>query len=65
MGLSKQQVIDDVIDRFETHLSFLRHSTEVDVASVLTPPVATGQHAAIEIELEPGEAALDDDSDVK
>ncbi|MDJ1372105.1 choline BCCT transporter BetT [Gulosibacter molinativorax] len=67
MGLSKQQVINDVIDRFESHLSFLQHSNDVDAASVLTPPVTTGQHAAVAastadadaptIEREPGQAA--------
>ncbi|MGO1539318.1 MAG: choline BCCT transporter BetT [Leucobacter sp.] len=60
VGLSKQQVIDDVIDRFESHLSFLSHSSEVDAASVLTPPVSTDQHSVIEIALEPGEAAGED-----
>lgn len=44
MGLTRQQVIDDVLDRYEAHLAFLVHSTEADVASVLTPrmPGATG-----------------------
>lgn len=60
VGLSKQQVIEDVIDRFESHLSFLRHSTEVDAASVLTPPVSASQHPDVEIEREPGEAADSD-----
>ena len=39
MGLTKQQIIDDVLDRYEAHLAFLTHTTESDVASVLTPPV--------------------------
>jgi choline/glycine/proline betaine transport protein len=45
MGLTKQQVIDDVLDRYEAHLAFLTYSTETDTASVLTPrvPPATGQ----------------------
>jgi choline/glycine/proline betaine transport protein len=37
MGLTKQQVIDDVLDRYEAHLGFLAYSSETDVASVLTP----------------------------
>lgn len=37
MGLTKQQVIDDVLERYETHLAFLTFSTETDTASVLTP----------------------------
>jgi choline/glycine/proline betaine transport protein len=38
MGLTKQQIIDDVLDRYEAHLAFLTYSTETDTASVLTPP---------------------------
>jgi choline/glycine/proline betaine transport protein len=41
MGLTNQQVINDVLDRYEAHLSFLRYSSEHDYASVLTPAVAT------------------------
>lgn len=37
MGLTKQQIIDDVLDRYEAHLAFLTVSEESDVASVLTP----------------------------
>ncbi|MFD1506214.1 BCCT family transporter [Georgenia yuyongxinii] len=37
MGLTQQQVISDVLDRYEAHLSFLRYSSEHDYASVLTP----------------------------
>ena len=40
MGLTKQQVIDDVLDRYEAHLAFLTYSTATDTASVLTPPIA-------------------------
>ena len=45
MGLTKQQIIDDVLDRYEAHLAFLTYSTETDTASVLTPrvPPVTGQ----------------------
>ncbi|ALC06612.1 hypothetical protein CDES_11225 [Corynebacterium deserti GIMN1.010] len=38
MGLSKQQVIDDVIDRYETHIAFLTLTFNTDNPSVLTPP---------------------------
>ncbi|GAA1495105.1 choline BCCT transporter BetT [Paeniglutamicibacter kerguelensis] len=41
MGLDKQQVINDVLDRYEAHLSFLQYSSERDLASVLTPPPPT------------------------
>jgi choline/glycine/proline betaine transport protein len=37
MGLTKQQIIDDVLERYETHLAFLTFSTATDTASVLTP----------------------------
>ncbi|GAA1650510.1 choline BCCT transporter BetT [Georgenia ruanii] len=40
MGLTQQQVINDVLDRYEAHLSFLSYSREHDYASVLTPAVA-------------------------
>ena len=39
MGLTKQQLIDDVLERYEAHLAFLTFSTQTDTASVLTPPV--------------------------
>ncbi|CAM5737131.1 hypothetical protein SHIRM173S_05609 [Streptomyces hirsutus] len=45
MGLSHQQVIDDVLDRYEAHLGFLAYSTEHDYASVLTPPSMTATGA--------------------
>lgn len=38
-GVSRSQVIDDVLDRFEAHLSFLNYSAELLTATVLTPPV--------------------------
>ncbi|BAU96812.1 high-affinity choline transport protein [Corynebacterium suranareeae] len=38
MGLSKQQVIDDVIDRYETHMTFLTLTFNMDNPSFLTPP---------------------------
>ncbi|WP_312307184.1 choline BCCT transporter BetT [Pulveribacter sp.] len=39
MGLTRQQVIDDVLERYEAHLAFLTVSSESNTASVLTPPV--------------------------
>lgn len=41
-GVTRQQVIDDVLDRYEAHLGFLAYSHEHEYASVLTParPVA-------------------------
>ncbi|MCI2809157.1 choline BCCT transporter BetT [Eoetvoesiella caeni] len=39
MGLTKQQVIDDVLERYEAHLAFLTFSSKTDTASVLTPPM--------------------------
>ena len=39
MGLTKQQVIDDVLERYEAHLAFLTFSTETATASELTPPI--------------------------
>ncbi|WP_372699127.1 choline BCCT transporter BetT [Arthrobacter sp. JSM 101049] len=39
VGLTQQQVINDVLDRYEAHLGFLRYSSEHDYDSVLTPPV--------------------------
>ncbi|GAB2752176.1 choline BCCT transporter BetT [Sinomonas soli] len=49
MGLSRQQVIDDVLDRYEAHLAFLAYSAEHSAASMLTPPAAltTGQLPAL------------------
>ncbi|HJG78994.1 MAG TPA: hypothetical protein K8V08_01120, partial [Brevibacterium senegalense] len=40
LGLNRQQIIDDVLDRYETHLSFLDYSSEHAYDSVLTPPPA-------------------------
>lgn len=43
MGLNQQQVINDVLDRYEAHLSFLQYSAENDYPSFVTPPPpATG-----------------------
>ena len=37
MGLTRQQLIDDVLERYEAHLAFLSVSSDKDTASVLTP----------------------------
>ncbi len=47
MGLTKQQVIDDVLERYETHLAFLTFSSETSTASVLTPSVLPKDQYAI------------------
>ncbi|NMM77649.1 choline BCCT transporter BetT [Acidovorax sp. SRB_24] len=48
MGLTKQQVIDDVLERYEAHLAFLTISSQTDTASVLTPPLPPqGQQSAV------------------
>src|SRR5690606_33127534 len=39
MGLTQQQIIDDVLERYEAHLSFLTLTSQTDTASVLTPPI--------------------------
>ncbi len=39
MGLTRQQVIDDVLERYEAHLAFLTFSSETATASVLTPSI--------------------------
>ncbi|WP_290454712.1 choline BCCT transporter BetT [Corynebacterium stationis] len=38
-GVDKQQVIDDVLDRFESHLGFLSYSAEALSDTVITPPI--------------------------
>lgn len=61
MGLNRQQVIDDVLERYEAHLAFLTISTQTDTASVLTPAVVPkDEHSTVpkdagEIEKLPGE----------
>lgn len=37
LGLTRQQVIDDVLDRYEAQLAFLTLSSQTHTASVLTP----------------------------
>ncbi len=62
-GLSKQQVIDDVLDRYEAHLGFLTYTHEHDYASVLTPattvPTATGTLVQVPSEETAAEVAED------
>lgn len=61
MGLTKTQVIDDVLDRFEAHLGFLAYSSETDAASVLTPPrPATGLNTVVPPKVEDVEKDLDE-----
>lgn len=38
MGLSKQQVINDVLERYEAHTDFLTLSSETDILSASTSP---------------------------
>jgi choline/glycine/proline betaine transport protein len=54
MGLSRQQIIDDVLDRYEAHLAFLKYSSEHAYASVLTPavPPSTGSTPHVEAKTE-------------
>ena len=40
MGLTRQQVIDDILDRYEAHLTFLTVSSESSTPSILTPVLA-------------------------
>jgi choline/glycine/proline betaine transport protein len=54
MGLSHQQVIDDVLDRYEAHLGFLAYTAEHDYASVLTPPVVAAPDA-VSVVVEPAD----------
>lgn len=42
MGVTRQQVISDILDRFEAHLSFLRLTSETAAVSVITPPAPPG-----------------------
>ena len=47
MGLTKQQVIDDVLERYEAHLAFLTFSSETATPSVLTPSILPKDQPAI------------------
>ena len=55
MGLTRQQIIDDVLDRYETHLSFLDYSSEHAYDSVLTPPPAQPMTGPVHTVAESGE----------
>jgi choline/glycine/proline betaine transport protein len=59
MGVTHQQIIDDVLDRYEAHLGFLTYTSQHDYASVLTPPVAppTGNIPRVESAGDDGGAA--------
>jgi choline/glycine/proline betaine transport protein len=47
-GVSRQQIIDDVLDRHEARLGFRTYTHEHDYASVLTPATtATGSVAVV------------------
>ncbi|MFP5312913.1 MAG: choline BCCT transporter BetT [Actinomycetes bacterium] len=66
MGLSHQQVIDDVLDRYEAHLGFLAYSSEHDYASFLTPPApVTGSVALVAAEAPAPDAAAADTPDTR
>ena len=47
MGLTRQQIIDDVLERYEAHLAFLAFSSETATASVLTPPILPKDQSAV------------------
>ena len=46
MGLTRQQVVDDVLNRYENHIQYLSYAAEVGGASVLTPSVLVARIAA-------------------
>lgn len=64
MGLTKQQIIDDVLDRYEAHLGFLAYSAETDAASVLTPRIPPVTAAAPEL-LPASSDDAEDDGDTR
>lgn len=47
MGLTRQQIIDDVLDRYEAHIAFLTVSTDTNAASVLTPTMRSAEQQPI------------------
>ncbi|WP_336645626.1 choline BCCT transporter BetT [Microbacterium sp. USHLN186] len=49
VGLTRLQVIEDVLDRYEAHLAFLQYSSEHAYDSVLTPPPAAPATDAIDV----------------
>lgn len=48
MGLAPQQLIDDVLDRYEAHLGFLQYSSDRDLSSIITPPLPSPRHGVDE-----------------
>jgi choline/glycine/proline betaine transport protein len=40
MGLTRQQIINDVLDRYEDHVGYLSYAQAISTASVLTPRTA-------------------------
>lgn len=64
MGLTKQQIIDDVLDRYEAHLGFLAYSAETDAASVLTPRIPPAAAATPEL-LPASSDDAEDDGDTR
>ncbi|WP_249295853.1 choline BCCT transporter BetT [Agrococcus sp. Marseille-Q4369] len=60
VGLTKQQIIDDVLDRYEAHLGFLAYSAETDAASVLTPRIPPATVAPPELPPASSDDAEDD-----
>lgn len=46
MGLTRQQVVDDVLNRYENHIQYLSYAAEVGGPSVLTPSVLAARTAA-------------------
>ena len=48
MGLTRQQVIDDVLERYEAHLAFLTVFSERDPPRYLSPSIlSTDEHSAV------------------
>ncbi len=65
MGLTEQQIINDVLNRYEAHLGFLHYSNEHDYASVLTPvmPTTTGTIPRIPVSADDVEPLEEDDTE--
>lgn len=63
MGLTRQQVIDDVIERYEAHLAFLTFSSQTASPSVLTPPIESHEPQPAAAKEEGGIQDLQDKKD--
>ena len=61
MGTTHQQMIEEILIRYEGHLGFLTHSSQYNYASVLTPPVAPSGPVTL-VETADVPRAGDDDS---